>query len=406
MPEVRNTKMQITVRDCLKLPIFDSAVIAAGASGLERCVNIITTAEIISESDEEFKKLARPNELTISAFASIANNPELQVLTVRRSAASNGAGLVLFYVGIYLKELSQELLDVANELNYPIIVIPSDSDIAYVDMISAVMELTMKEKLLDKTVKESTSDYVCAVLNNNQVQSDIIAKRLGIYSNNLHGICVFSDISGSNISNTALALSKQFSRNLKDLGIEVISSIVDKRVVFLLFSENKKDSIFTAFKEEFKNFTDAINSSKVIIFAYFSKAHMIPLSDIYLDFCDATKYLTLIFPYRNGFDSFAVQFALSCANVIKYHDEFFNRSRIYSLLDKLTDEDLLKTLSIYMLDSDMSSSMASKLLYVHTNTIIYRINKIKETLHFTLSDTSEIISLCTALAVRRILEKN
>lgn len=54
----------------------------------------------------------------------------------------------------------------------------------------------------------------------------------------------------------------------------------------------------------------------------------------------------------------------------------------------------------------MSSSAAAKLLYVHTNTIIYRINKIKERLHLTLSDTSEINSLCTALAVRRILQNS
>ncbi len=397
--------MQITVRDCLKLPIFSSAIIAAGSSGLDRCVETVTTAEIISESDEEFKKLVRPNELTISAFASIINNPELQVLTVRRSAAANGAGLVLFYVGIYLKEVSQELLDVANELNYPIIIIPPDSDVAYVDMISSVMELVMKEKLLDKTVKESTNDFVFAVLNNNQVQSDIIAKRLGICSNHLCGMCVFSSIFGSKVSHQVLALSKQFSRSLKDLGIDMITSVVDKKAVLLLFSDNKKDAIFTALEEEFKNFTDGVNHSKVIIFAYFSKAPKVSLSDIYFDFCNAIKYLPIIFPYRNGFDSFAVQFSLNCANIIKYHQEFFNDSRIYSLLDRFADEELLKTLSIYMLDSNMSSSTASKLLYVHTNTIIYRINKIKETLNLTLTDTSELISLCTALAVRRILKK-
>lgn len=398
--------MPITVRDCLRLPAFASAIVVAGKSGLDRCVDTITIAEIIPESNEEFEKLVQPNELTISAFASIINNPKLQVHTVRRSAASNGAGLVLFYVGIYLKELSQELLDVANELNYPIIVIPYDSDVAYADMIYSVMELVMKEKLLDKTVKESTNDYVFAVLNNNQAQSDIIAKKLGIYSNHLHGICVFSDITSSKVGNTALTLSKQFSCNIKKLGIEVISSVVDERIVLLLFSESKTDSIYIAFKEEFQNFTDTIKSSEVIIFAYFSKTDRIIFSDIYHDFCCAEKYLPLIFPYRHGFDSFAVQFALDCANIIEYNQEFFDKFRIYSLLNKLTDSDLLKTLSTYMLDCNMSPSMASELLYVHTNTVIYRINKIKETLHLTLSDTSEIVSLCTALAVRRILKKN
>jgi len=396
--------MPITVRDCLKLPTFASAIVAAGESGLDHRVDSITIAEIIPESDDIFNQYAQPNELTISAFASIANNPELQLRTIRRSAASNGAGLVLFYVGIYLKELSQDILDLANELNYPIIVMPLDSNVAYVDMIYSVMALIMKEKLLDNAIKESTNDYVSAVLSNNQVQADIYAKKLGICSNDLHGICIFSDISNSKANNETLALSEQFMFNLKNLGIKAISSIVGKKIILLLFSESKIQSIYFAFKEELKNFTNSINNSKVIVFAHFSKINNIPLGDIYLDYCNAEKYLPLIFPYRKGFDSFAVQFALDCANIIKYNKEFFYQSKIYSLLDELEDDYLLETLSTYMLDSNMNSAVTSRYLYVHANTITYRINKIKDILHLTLTDTPEIVTLCTALAVKRILK--
>lgn len=397
--------MSITVNDCLKLPIFASATVAAGASGLDRYVNTITTAEIISESEEEFNKIVRPNELTISAFASITDNLELQVATVRRSAAAKGAGLILFYVGIYLKEVSRQLLDVANELNYPIIVIPSDSGIAYVDMISSVMELLMKEKLRDKTVKESTNDYVSAVLNSNHVQSDILAQKLGINSRNLRGICVLSEIRELKSSSAALARSENLSDSLRELGIEEISSVVDGKVVLLLFAESDKDLLNAAFEEELKIFTGSLEGSDIIIFSHFSKTSEIPLNVIYFDLCNAVKYFPSIFPYRRGFNGFAVQFALNCENIIKYHQDYFNESRIYALLDQVTDEDLIKTLSIYMLDANMSPSAASKLLFVHTNTVNYRINKIKEKLHLTLSDTSEISSLSTALAIRRILKK-
>lgn len=397
--------MPITVRDCLKLPTFASAIVAAGETGLDHRVDTITIAEIIPDSDDVFKQYAHPNELTISAFASIANNPELQLRTIRRSAASNGAGLVLFYVGVYLKELSQEILDLANELSYPIIVMPLDSNVAYVDMIYSVMGLIMKEKLLNNTIKESTNDYVAALLSNNQIQADIYAKKLGICSNDLHGICIFSGNSNSKANNSTLTLSKQFMFTLNNLGIQAISSTVDERVVLLLLSKSKVQSIYFAFKEELKNFTNSINSSEVIVFAHFSKVSNIPLSDIYHNFCNAEKYLPIIFPYRNGFDSFSVQFALNCANIIKYNKEFFDESKIYSLLDKLDDDYLLETLSTYMLDSNMNSSVTSRYLYVHTNTIIYRINKIKDILHLTLTDTSEIVTLCTALAVRRIIKK-
>jgi sugar diacid utilization regulator len=285
-------------------------------------------------------------------------------------------------------------------------VIPHESGIAYVDIISSVMELIMKERLRDKTAQESVGDYVSAVLSNNRVQANLISKRLGIASANLHGICVFSDVSGPKRNNAALALSEQFSHKLKELGIAIVSSVVDNRIIFLLFVGSKKKSAFSAFRDEYTDFTNEIVGSNVIIFSYFSEHRRAALGDIYLDFCKAVETLPLIFPYRNGFDSYSVQFTLSCTHVIQSHREFFNESRLYSLLDELDNEEMLKTLSIYMLDSNMSSSEAAKLLYVHTNTILYRIHKIKEKLHLTLADTSEINSLCAALAIRRILQNS
>ncbi len=403
--ERKDASMSVTVKDCLDLPIFSSAMIAAGEAGLDRRVDSVTIAEVIVESEEEFKKVAKPNELTISAFATIAHDPGLQVLTVRRSVMNGGSGLVLFYVGFYLKVLSQELLDAANDLNYPIIVIPSELGIAYMDIVSAVMELISREKLQDKTAREAANDYVCAVLNSNKAQSDIIAKKLGINSDNLYGICIFSQTPGSQGNNSALSLSEQFSDMLKELGISNLSSVVKNRIVFLLFAGSKKQSTFSAFREEYKNFIAKITDSEVLIFSYLNKHKKSSFRNLYLDFCKAVDILPLIFPYRNDFDSYSVQFALNCTNIIENDQGFFDESSIYSLLQELSEEDL-QTLSIYMLDSNMSAAMAAKLLYVHTNTITYRINKIKERLHLSFSDISEINSLGAALAVRRILQAN
>lgn len=396
----------ITVRDCLQLPVFSTAIIAAGESGLDRIVDSITIAEVIPEENEEFINNAQSNQLTISAFASIANMPELQVLTVIRSNASNGSGLILFYLGVYLKELSQELLDTANKLNYPIIIIPFESNIAYSDMVYSVMELIIQEKLLENTKIESTHDYVSAVLNDNQIQSNIISKSLGISNNNLLGICIFSNINSLKLDNPVMALSKQFSSKLESLGIKTISSIVDKRVILLMFSENNIKSIYLPLQKKFNKFANLIKDANLIMFFSFNKTDKISIRENYIDFCKAEKYLPVIFPYVSGFDSYAIEFALICTDIIKNQEQFFNENKTYSLLNKLSDDYLMKTLSTYILDSNMNSSITADLLYVHTNTINYRINKIKEILQLNLSDTTEIVSLSLALAVRRILTSN
>lgn len=395
--------MQITVKKCLSLPIFSSATVVAGADGLNHTVDSITTAEIFPENNEIFNKFVRPNELTISAFASIHDNLKIQQQVVRRSAASKGAGLILCYVGFYLKEISQDLINIANELNYPIIIIPSTTEIAYVDIIRSVMELVMKEKFIDKTFYGTAQDYVTAVINNNSIQADIIAKSLGINTDNLHGICTFSNLSQLQSKEYLEAISQQFTQMLNEISIQTITSIIDGRFVLLLFSDYKKNYIYELFQKTLHSFIAGIDSNDILVYANFNKYTM-PFHKLYADFCSAEKYLTLIFPNKSIFNTFAVQFTISCLDIIRDNQNFFNEDSLYRFFDNLGDEDLIKTLSIYILDSNMNSSVAAKILFVHTNTILYRIHKIKEALPLTLTDISELNSLSTALAIRRILK--
>ena len=72
----------------------------------------------------------------------------------------------------------------------------------------------------------------------------------------------------------------------------------------------------------------------------------------------------------------------------------------------VTYEDMLNTLSAYYLDTRCNAAAAAELLFVHKNTIQYRVRKFQECLADRLSDALEVNELCTALAVHRILQKN
>lgn len=72
--------------------------------------------------------------------------------------------------------------------------------------------------------------------------------------------------------------------------------------------------------------------------------------------------------------------------------------------DSKNDEDkvLLETLSTFVLDCDFSIPKTAEVLFMHTNTIQYRIKKIKSLLKVSSLDSSNIPFLSIALALKRI----
>ena len=68
----------------------------------------------------------------------LVDHPERQVEAIRRLNKSGVAGLVLCYVGTVLKDVSQELIDVCNELDFPLIVM--FSLVGYKEIIRAVSD--------------------------------------------------------------------------------------------------------------------------------------------------------------------------------------------------------------------------------------------------------------------------
>ena len=57
-------------------------------------------------------------------------------------------GLILFYVGILMKKVDQKLIDVADELDFPLICMPENqTNQRYSEVICEVMELIYREQM-------------------------------------------------------------------------------------------------------------------------------------------------------------------------------------------------------------------------------------------------------------------
>ncbi len=135
--------VNVTVSDCMKLPTFREARVVAGSGGLNRVVASVSVMEYpdipVLSSD-----LIVGNELMISALTQIMDDVDMQCRLVRHLHFMGTACIVIFYVGVYVRELDQRLLATADELDFPLIVMPfGRMNCRYSDMITDVMELVL-----------------------------------------------------------------------------------------------------------------------------------------------------------------------------------------------------------------------------------------------------------------------
>ena len=141
----------MTVGDVMKLPCMVGAEVVAGRDGLGHPVESVNVLEY-GWPTELLNHFFRSNtfdgnELLISALTSIADDVDAQCENVRRYHAVGSVGLVLYYVGIIVPEIDQRLMDLCNELGFPLICMPrGQSSLRYSEVIREVLFEVYREQ--------------------------------------------------------------------------------------------------------------------------------------------------------------------------------------------------------------------------------------------------------------------
>lgn len=151
--------MGVKLKDLLLLPSLREAEVVAGHNSL---TSTVTSLSFLEVSDMDFfgKKIAMENEyyageIVISSFFSIRNDVKKQCEAIRHLHSIGEIGLLLYYVGIVIPQLSQEVIDVANELDFVIIQMPKNNTaLRYNEVIVEIMTEILQEKSPDNIVNE------------------------------------------------------------------------------------------------------------------------------------------------------------------------------------------------------------------------------------------------------------
>lgn len=186
--------MSITIAEILKLPSLHNAKIVAGRQGLDRWVSTISVSEYTWNT--QFKDVCfdyADSEIVISAFYAARDSVEKQCSNIEEYHNSRVAGLILFYVGVILPYLDERVINLADRLNFPIIVMPEGRpDLRYSEVIYEVVEAIIKSHAYHKDL---TNDIIAQVSSFPPSQRSV-GFAMRILSNNTFSTIILADLSG------------------------------------------------------------------------------------------------------------------------------------------------------------------------------------------------------------------
>lgn len=129
-------------------------------------------------------------------------------------------------------------------------------------------------------------------------------------------------------------------------------------------------------------------------------------TDAYQMINEAWPFMQYIFPNNKCFTKFELALAGNCINISlkggiikKYYMDLLSPFRRPG---DNKGRQLLETLEIFVLDAGMKTSATARAMSLHSNTIQYRLKRIKEILGIDIMDATVIPGLIIALALERI----
>ncbi|MBM7573452.1 PucR family transcriptional regulator [Aquibacillus albus] len=134
--------MGITVKEALNIGALKKGELLAGHGGLDNLINHVSVIEV-PDAHQWF----RGNELFLTAFYTIRDDVKVQIELLENLKQKGSAALGICYPGLYYNQLSEDTKSKANELNIPIIEVPTD--VAYIDIISPILKEIEREQFQD-----------------------------------------------------------------------------------------------------------------------------------------------------------------------------------------------------------------------------------------------------------------
>ncbi len=396
--------MIVTCRNILNLPGLEKMKVIAGKGGLDRG---ITWAHIIEVPDVQ--DFVKGGELLFITGIAIGNNSEILLKFIKDINARNLSGLVI-NVGPYIKEIPQEIIDFADSSDFPIFELPFE--VKLIDVTQTICRAIFARNAHKESVNNFMREVIFEDININDEMMDRALlygyKREKKYCSLVVDIDDFSSyIKKKNI------VDEEIIANIKNRVQDIIEYVLEENnkkyfyavqsdaFYFMVCSSTKNmDKVAESIREQISRRIGDITVSIGL------GDECSDLKDFKCVILEAMKALRLskIFRKKNcvinykRLGIFRLFFDTEINEEMrKLFDENLLKLKIY---DDKNSTVLVKTLIAYLKENRNLGKTAEK-LYIHRNTIKYRIKRIQEILDCDLKDDEAVfnIKLCIKIGV-------
>ena len=142
--------MALTIREALKFGGLFGASVVAGETGIDKPIESISVLEV---AESGISRWALKNQLYITSFYAICDDASKQEVVIKTLIGCGCCGLVLCYVGMWVEQIDESIVELCDEAGFPLI--QARADVSYIEILEPIISLLNEES----TQTVSGNDY-------------------------------------------------------------------------------------------------------------------------------------------------------------------------------------------------------------------------------------------------------
>ncbi|MCE5220819.1 MAG: PucR family transcriptional regulator ligand-binding domain-containing protein [Clostridium sp.] len=404
--------MSIMVKDILKLETLRGMQLVGGKLGLERCIEWIYVSECFEDPLEGIKWL-QGGELVFITGVGMKGDITALTKLIKGISKKKGVGLIV-NIGKYIKNIPSESIEIANKLEIPLFTLPWE-----IKLVEVSKEIS-NAIILSRIEENSMNHFFSNILFGDGELEGNAAQKAAYFGYNLDRKCCICVIridefekflsvkkidDDINVSKIKFTFRKVVQGILEKYSLKVpIIDHQDEIIFFYRAEENSMNRLDKALKEIQEAIIKRVNGLSVSV----------GIGNAYDDLKMMKQSLN---EAQLAIDSGKCQ---DLNNTIRKYKEI----GIYRILFSIEDKGVLENyysdilgpiiennksiLSVQILENYLNencniTSTAEK-LFMHRNTLKYRIKKIEEALGCDLHNFEQCMKVKVALYINKILK--
>lgn len=406
--------MSILVKDILKLKSLEEMKLVGGSIGLEKCIEWVYVSECLEDPLEGIKWL-QGGEIVIITGVGIKSDINVLTKLIEGISEKNGAALIV-NVGKYIREIPDEAIKIADKFQIPLFTLPWEVRLVEVskEISNTIILARIEEKFMNDFLNNILFGQIDLGIN--------IKEKANYFGYNLQGkccICIIK-INGFEEFVKVKKLYDEISIAKVKLALrKLVQDILEKYSLKVPIIDNEEEIIFLNRTEE--NSMNRLNKALKDIQEAIGKR----MTGISINVGIGNGYEDLSLMKDSFNEAKIVIESLKCEGasqtIKKYNDigiyslifnienkkilESYCKQVIGPILEKTKKNkeiSLVEILDTYLIEN-CNLTIAAEKLYLHRNTLTYRIKKIEQLLNCNLHNFEDCLRIKMALYISKVL---